>query len=395
MQSPKPWHLIAPDWAALDTVWRSPLPFAMWPVCEKPLLAHWLDEAVRRGVPSVTIEAVDRPQILRAWLDQRDMWSRSIRIFSRPSAPEDAEVLRIEALPGMEKTPPVESPAALLERFYLLQNEAIARRSKDMVHLDHELEPGIWTGPRASVAPGTQFTPPCWIGSHAKIGPGCKIGPRAFIGPGVFVDEDVEIAESVVCAETYVGSHTTLKNNIAQGGLLIDLARGISIDITDSFVLSSLQSNSSTPGIFERLSAMLLFPFLEFAARILSRGKPPEVRRCEISRGVTISLSTHAAGPLALRRANWLRAVASGKMRWIGILPRTNEEWAEIPPDLRPALEKAPTGVFSLADLYGCHSPDQPDEWLHAAFQAGTENHVGHRMVRRNFFKIFLTVPVT
>ena len=46
----KTWHLVVPEWSEYDTIWHSPLPFVLWPVCEKTLLTYWLDEAVRRGI---------------------------------------------------------------------------------------------------------------------------------------------------------------------------------------------------------------------------------------------------------------------------------------------------------------------------------------------------------
>ncbi|MFZ4775215.1 MAG: hypothetical protein ACOYM3_07635, partial [Terrimicrobiaceae bacterium] len=101
----KPWHLIAPDWASLDTIWRSPRPFLLWPVCEKPLLSYWLDEAVRQGVSSVSIEAVDRPHLVRQWLDQRDLWSRSIEVRAQPGGGGGKEVFLLQGLPG--ETSPV------------------------------------------------------------------------------------------------------------------------------------------------------------------------------------------------------------------------------------------------------------------------------------------------
>ena len=88
----RPWLLIAPDWGKLDTIWRSQQPFPLWPVCEKTLLSYWLDEAVRQGVPSLSIEAVDRPDLIRNWLDKRDLWSRSIEVHSEPGDREDRDL---------------------------------------------------------------------------------------------------------------------------------------------------------------------------------------------------------------------------------------------------------------------------------------------------------------
>ena len=95
----KSWHLVAPEWEGLDTIWRSPLPFLLWPVCEKPLLTYWLDEAVRQGIPSVSIETVDRPHLVRQWLDGTALWSRSIEVMAQPGGGDGRELILILGLP--------------------------------------------------------------------------------------------------------------------------------------------------------------------------------------------------------------------------------------------------------------------------------------------------------
>jgi len=389
----KPWHLIAPDWALLDTVWRSPQPFILWPVCEKPLLSYWLDEAVRRGVPSVSIEALDRPHLVRQWLDQRDMWSRSIEVHSKPGAGDGRECFAVTGLPEEPVTAPVESAKTLMLRWYDMQVVALKRRSSGMVHLDHEYRPGIWFGPGARAAEDVVFSPPCWVGSHASIGSGCRVGPHAFIGSGVYLDNDVEISESVVCADTYVGAHTSLKRLAAQGGLLMDFDRAVGVEIVDNFVLAPLGETPSSPSLRERLLAALVTVPLEWIARIAARGVKPAEFAARLSRSQSVRLRTYPVGPLCLRRAAWLREVAAGKMRIVGVLPRTDADWGSLSPEMRSALEQAATGVFSLSDLYGCHSPEQPDECLHAMFQAGSADGAGERLAKKFLLKITMTTP--
>ena len=388
------WHLVAPDWAPLDTIWRSPQPFLLWPVCEKPLLSYWLDEAVRAGVESVSIEAVDRPHLVRQWLDQRDMWSRAIEVRSTPGGGEGRELFLLESLPAMVKPASVHCASDLMKHWYELQVEALRRRASGMVHLDQEYRPGIWFGPGAGAADDVVFTPPCWVGSHARIGPGCRIGPHAFIGTGVFLDEDVEVAESVVCADTYVGSHTSLKRMAAQGGLLMDFERGIGVEVVDEFVLAPLGSSPASPPWLERMLAGLVSIPMEWIARLFNRGAESRETTFQLGRSQSLNLRSYSRGPLCLRRSGWLRQVAAGKMRLVGVLPRTAEDWKSLSPDARSALEQAPVGVFALSDLYHCHSSRQPDEWMHAAFQAGAANGVGQRMARRSLLRIALTTPV-
>ncbi len=280
----------------------------------------------------------------------------------------------------------------LMHYWYGLQGEALRRRSSGMVHIDHEYQPGVWFAPGARAAADVAFTPPCWVGSHANIGRGCRIGPHAFIGPGAFLDSDVEVEESVVCADTYAGSHTSIKGKVVQGGLLIDLARGIAVDVEDEFVISAM--GTSAPSWGERIVAALLGPPLELVSRVLNWGRNPVETVCRLSRSRAVSLGSYASGPLCLRRSRWLRQVAAGKMRMVGVLPRTEEDWAGLSPEVRSAIEQAPAGVFALSDLYHCHSPKHPDEWMHALFQAGSAAGAGHWLARKAVLKIAISNPI-
>ena len=60
--------LVLPDWCGLDTVRRSPLPFALWTIGDQCLLHHWLDHAVNQGVSTVHVFAADRPAAVRQML---------------------------------------------------------------------------------------------------------------------------------------------------------------------------------------------------------------------------------------------------------------------------------------------------------------------------------------
>ncbi len=388
-----PWNLIAPDLASMDTIWRSPMPFVLWPVCDKPLLSYWLDEAVRQGIPSVRIEALDRPHLIRAWLDQRDLWSRTVEIKTGRETTGDYESILMDRLPGQAAAPEIQSPTNLLNHWFALQREAIRRRTTGMVHLDHEMQPGVWVSPGVRVSDNVTFHAPCWIGSYARIGENCHLGPGAFVGAGSFLDDDVEVEDSIVCADTYIGSHTSLKNMAAQGGLLLDLKKGVAVEVGDSFVMGPLTADGSSPSWVGRFMAFVLGPVFCAMARLLAQGKP--ATRCDVrlGRDRKIPLSNYPVGPLFLQRAPWLKHVADGTMCWFGILPRTAPEWGQLPAEVRSALELAPVGVFSLADLYQCHSPSEPDEWTHALFQAGAANGAGRKLVRNSFLKIALTIP--
>lgn len=101
-----------------------------------------------------------------------------------------------------------------------------------------------------------------------------------------------------------------------------------------------------------------------------------------------MTLLTGRVGPLWLRRVPWLRHVAAGRLRWIGILPRGLNDLTQVPEEVAGGLRKAPPGVFSLADLHGCHEPDDPEEWIHAAFQASDAGKNVRSIILRHLWKI-------
>jgi hypothetical protein len=129
-------------------------------------------------------------------------------------------------------------------------------------------------------------------------------------------------------------------------------------------------------------------------ARLVSRGRPCLEETVRVGRSRQIRLRTYPRGPLCLRRAAWLGHVASGTLRLGGVLPRTESAWAELPAEARAALEGSVPGVFALSDLYACHSPSAPEEWVHALYQASSPGGAGSRLVASSLFRLALLSPV-
>ena len=384
--------LEAPDWGALDTVWRSPLPFVLWPVCGAPVLSYWLDEALRNGAEKVTVVAADRPHQVRAWIEKGNYWSKPVEVSPVPVSAGDARVERMDVLPGQVCGEAVDSGKSLLARWFELHPRALELRASQQLSIDREISPGVWVGPGAMVDPGATLTAPVWIGSRARVGPGCRLGPNAFIGAHSVLDEDVEVLRGVVCPETYVGAHTGLRNSATQGGLLLDWDKGVAVRIVEDFILSDLGRRGEKPRMVERLAAFVGWLCLAPVAAVI--GGPETFREVLLSSGATIRLGTRARGPLVVRRAAWLAQVAAGRLRLVGVLPRAAAEWELLEPELRAAIERSPAGVFALSDLYDCHDPSSPDEWMHAAYQAASPDGSGLRQARQALPAIARKVPI-
>jgi hypothetical protein len=393
LSSPRTLRLVAPDWSRLDTIWRHPLPFVLWPVCGKTLLGHWLDAAIGTDPAEIVIECPDRPHLVRTWLGKGNYWSKPLTVVSDSSPGGEGERWVMDSLPGLPPAEPPADGAAVLARWHALHERALQLREEAPLQIDRELAPGVWLAPGAQVDPTARCTGPCWIGPRAQIGPRCRVGPRAYIGAESVIEDDVEIEDAVICAQTFVGRHTRLHRAAAQGGLLLDWGRGVAVQIHEDFILASLRRPAVRPRLTERLVAAVLRLLLFPLARLWNAGTTPR-RDAVVVQGAPVVLTTWPRGWLIVRRESWLGEVAAGRMRLLGVLPRGDAAWNALPEDVRHLLAAAPAGVLSLADLFDCHSAAEPDEWMHAAFQIGSPDGAGRRQLRRAAWKLAFKDPV-
>ena len=266
-------------------------------------------------------------------------------------------------------------------------------RSTDTASIDVEQVPhGGWVGPQARIHPNAKLTPPFLIGAKAEIGASCEIGPNAIVGAGSILDRDVQVAEAVVLPDTYLGQNTRLHRAVAQGGILVDVKRGCRVDIRESFIIAPVSTHRQSASILERLSALTMWIALAPMARLWPRQSWDRREICD-SMGDLVTLETGRQGPLLIRRWPWLKQIAIGSFRWFGILPRQPEDWAHVPLETAERLKSSPVGVFSWADLHGCHDVSAPDEWIHAAYQALQKDDTARQILRRKLLSLARLTP--
>lgn len=342
--------LVAPDWAAHDTLWRHRLPFVLWPIGGRPLLADWMDEAVRRGCPRVVIHAADRPAEIREALEGGQYWSVPVEV--RPVADPallPAGAVRVTGLAGTND-PAWEpaSPVALLDHYRGLQARWLEREAAAGTSIHTRHESGAIVGPRVAIGRNVRVTPPVWLGARVTIEDGVVLGPDAYVASDSIIGEGAVVVRSVVQSSSSVGDHVSIDRMLVDGGCLVDLKRGLRIDIGENFILGKTGTDERIPGLLERAIAFVVWLLL-WPAAWFSGGK---------------------RGPLILRRHGGLGEIAAGRRRWIGLLPREEKHLATLPPETADRLRAAPVGLFSLADAHGVHTPEDPEEWVHAACQA-------------------------
>ena len=384
-------HFTAPDFAALDTTARRAEPFVLWPVGPRPLLAHWMDEAVTRGARSVRILSPDRPNALREFFAAGDYWSCAVEVLSsRPADwPADADVL--DHLPRTAAPNPPADAAALIRRWLELNLQWIRDRPEGGITIDQRHPAGGWVGPKARLHPAAVLTAPFWIGARTEIGARARIGPDVVVGASCVVDEDAEIVGGAALEGTYVGQHVSLRHKIADGGVLLDVVRGCRVEIGEDFILAPLADAGGRPGLAERGVAFGLALLGSLLA--WRHGRETQVEEFLSHRASVVPVATGTRGPLVVRRRHWLYRVVRGHWRLAGLLPRAETAMAGLAPDVREALLRAPVGVFSLADVHGCHRAGEGDEWVHALFQAVPTGANAAKIVWRNLWRLAWLAP--
>ena len=381
-------RLVAPDFASLDTIWRNPLPFVLWPVGQQPLLAYWMDDAVRRGFDEVEVYAADRPAAVRLALEGGVYWSRPVRVIPvahESEAPADAE--RVDHFPNVEAPPFSGDARELLERWFELQKAWLASRGDKDVAIDAYHGSGGWIGHHARVHPEAVLRAPFWIGPNAKIGAGSQVGPNAFIGENSILGDNVEVEEACILPNTCLGHNTRVSRALGDGNVLVDWARGCRVEIAESFIMRPVVVPVNGPRLLQRGAAYVSYLLLAPFARLFSH-RGWTARDVVTQTGAAIHLETGVSGPLWARRWPWLRQIARGHFSWIGILPRSGEDWKSVPDEVLHQIRSCHFGMFSLADLHGCHDPADPEESIHAIYQALQTDSRSRKLVMRNLWKI-------
>jgi hypothetical protein len=386
--SPKILRLLAPDFAGLDTIWRNPLPFVLWPIGPQPLLAHWMDDAVRRGFDEVEVYVADRPTAVRLALEGGVYWSRPVRVIpiaSEADAPPDA--LRVDYFPGAPGEAFSGDARGLLEHWFDLQKAWLSSRRDEQVAIDQRHPSGGWIGPHANIHPSAELHAPFWIGPNARIGAECQVGPNAIIGENSILGKDVEVEEACMLPNTCLGHNTRLCRALADGSAVVDWARGCRADIRERFILRPVVARVRGPGLLQRAAAAVTYGLLAPFARLWNPAGWTW-REVVTHSGASIRLRTGLGGPLWVRRWPWLWQIALGRFRWIGILPRAAEDWKSVPDEVLHQIRSSEFGMFSLADLHGCHDPADPEESIHAIYQALQADSRSRKLVVRNLWKI-------
>ncbi len=347
-------ELVLPDWCDLDTIRRSPIPFALWTIGDQCLLHHWLDYAVNQDISKVHVFAADRPFAVRRILEESSLWpikTEFTAISSTAAAPAGA--IHLDWLPDSTPPPAPKNGWELIARAAAMEKVWLGRMASEP---DFNL---VSVGLSCKIHPEAKLIPPYFIGDNVFIGPGCEIGPYAVIGPSSVIVGANLVAHSHLSAYSYIGPVTALEDCWLDSGILFNLKHQARLDQIEPHLISTLERSDSLVPIRDRIRAMWLS---------LQLGSP---------KAATTSFETFDGRKLPgdpsaglSNRAAWLPLVWQGKLPLFGVLPRTKEQLETLSMDWQIVLRHAPIGVFSYADSQGCHTPDDLEEAIHAVYQA-------------------------
>lgn len=346
--------LVLPDWGALDTVLRSPLPFALWTIGDQCLLHHWLDHAVNQEITTVRIFAIDRPSAVRRVLDESTLWpiTTGLTVISSVSEAPEGSIL-VGWLPGEEALAPPATGWDLIDRAAAIEKLWLQKLGADP---DFKL---YSVGFSCRIHPDATLIPPYFIGDHVLIGPNCEIGPNAVIGTGSVISGANRVSDSHLSPHSFLGPVTALENCRLESGTLLNLKHQARIDDIEPHLLSSLEKSNNTVPFSDRLKALVLYWKL---------GAPgPSAKSFETFDGRTLPGDPDAG---LTNRAAWLPLVWKGRIPLYGVLPRSQKQFDALSPDWQNVIRHTPVGVFSYADSQGVHSTSHSDEAGHAVYQA-------------------------
>jgi len=280
---------------------------------------------------------------------------------------------------------------ALLEAFSVAGLLAANRAVLDggfpgLLLTGREVEPGVWLSRNVVLHPLARVVPPVHLGENVRVGADTQVGPHAVLGRDCILDDRCRVERAVVAPGSFVGEALDLVDVLVDRNLLVSAEHGVATTVTDRFILGSLRSRpTSAPGpalvLWAVALALLLagLPLLVLALvqRAFSRRptvwhvldavvQPAEpddatwrTHRLRALAPLAVQASRASFADLVLRVAPLLPAVLLGRLRLVGVPPRTADALADLPDDWREVVLRAPAGALWEAHATGARTDDE------------------------------------
>jgi hypothetical protein len=103
--------------------------------------------------------------------------------------------------------------------------------------LGEEVRPGVWQDETAHVHRDARVVAPAFIGRGVAIGEQCLITRCSSVESNCQIDYGTVVEDSSILANTYVGIGLDLSHSIVDGSNLLNLERGVTLEIADPCVI--------------------------------------------------------------------------------------------------------------------------------------------------------------
>jgi mannose-1-phosphate guanylyltransferase / phosphomannomutase len=237
---------------------------------------------------------------------------------------------------------------------------------------------GARLGHHCRINASAELIPPVFIGEDSIVGPRTRVGPNVVLGRECIVEPETLVRNALICDGSFVGEHLILD------GVLVDQARlrhvrlGTEFTVPDDLVLDRVHTHwvrRAVRGAVSRLLALLLLLMtLPIAVALFIAGTPMHRRkvmrlpvndRRVFRDSVSIrSLTSEPPDQLEFLRhfllvfIPGLSHVMSGKLRLVGVAPRSSHDVASLPQSWRDAYLHSHAGLITEAFVCFGHPAD-------------------------------------
>ncbi|MFN0078815.1 MAG: sugar transferase [Prosthecobacter sp.] len=390
--------IICPDHRHAAAFARRRQPLALLPVLGRTLLDLWLEHLATTGEKHVTILAADRPEEIRHAIEQGDQHGLAISVIPVKQEPAaDAAraqfitgdqaawhplIITLDTLPNSPSQPLWAGGATLFDT--LLRQ---LRDVDDDTRLTmREIAPAVHVSTRARIAMTARIDGPAWIGPDVVVADHAQILAGSIIESAACIDHHACVSGSWIGPDTYVGAMTEVSHSFAWGKGLDNWLTGSQVEITDEFLLSSLQPQSGAEvrcGWLTRLFALLLMLITAplallcaawsclkgssiFSSRQVVRLPAPDDDYFDST--ITLHALNHAPGLFARWPELW--HVVCGALHLVGNRPLCPVRATLLKDEFERLWLHAPAGVFTLADVMHDDIDDSESAFAHSASYA-------------------------
>lgn len=128
----------------------------------------------------------------------------------------------------------------------------------DIRPVGQEVSPGVWVGEGARIHGSVRILGPSYIGAHSKIRSGSLIASGTTIERQCEIDCGTVVARASILPRTYLGPGLYVSQSIVCGTKLVHLGRNLSLELSETGLLSHL-GNPASRRILETLGSFLAF----------------------------------------------------------------------------------------------------------------------------------------